>query len=196
VTNSAASSFPDHPPTEGVVDRIARGLRPARRAALGLGSNLGDREDTLRRAVRTLLDAPEIWSYGVSPFYETAPVGESDQPDYLNAVLVVDTTLSPRSLLERAMAVEEVYGRDRARERRWGPRPLDIDVLAVGESTCDDGTLVLPHPRLRERAFVLAPWSDVDPDFPVPGLGRVRDLLAALGTSGVRRRADLALVLP
>lgn len=182
--------------SEAIVDTITGNLRPIRRAALGLGSNLGEREDNLQGAVDALLDSPEIHAYGVSPVYETTPVGGPDQPDYLNAVLVVDTTLSPKSLLERAHAVEEAYGRDRSTEERFGPRPLDIDVLAVGDRQGELEGVTVPHPRIMERAFVLAPWADVDPSFDVPGLGTVRQLLDKVGSDGVRRRADLALDLP
>ncbi|RJK96032.1 2-amino-4-hydroxy-6-hydroxymethyldihydropteridine diphosphokinase [Vallicoccus soli] len=188
-----------------LVDTITGSLRPIRRAAFGLGSNLGEREEALQGAVDALLESPEIHAAGVSPVYETAPVGGPDQADYLNAVLVVDTTLPPRALLERAHAVEEAYGRDRAREERWGPRPLDIDVLAVGDQVVTGGGdgaggLVLPHPRAAERGFVLAPWADVDPGFRLPGSRTVRELLDEVagrgGLQGVRRRPDLALVLP
>jgi 2-amino-4-hydroxy-6-hydroxymethyldihydropteridine diphosphokinase len=184
---------PSSAEARGLLDTITGGLRPVRRAALGLGSNLGEREDALQGAVSSLLATPEIVVYGVSGVYETAPVGGPDQPDYLNAVLVVDTALSPRELLERAQAVEEAYGRDRAREQRWGPRTLDIDVLAVGDRTEDTADMTVPHPRLHERAFVLVPWCEVDPAFPVPGRAAVRDLLAAVDPAGVQRRADLAL---
>jgi 2-amino-4-hydroxy-6-hydroxymethyldihydropteridine diphosphokinase len=183
-----------------LVDTITGALRPIRRAALGLGSNAGEREEALQGAVDALLESPEIHAVGVSPVYETAPVGGPPQGDYLNAVLVVDTTLPPRALLERALAVEEAYGRDRAREERWGPRPLDIDVLAVGDQVVLTDELTLPHPRAAARGFVLAPWADVDPAFRLPGGAAVRDLLEAVardgGLEGVRRRPDLALALP
>jgi 2-amino-4-hydroxy-6-hydroxymethyldihydropteridine diphosphokinase len=186
-----------------VVDTITDSLRPIRRAALSLGSNVGDTLENLQGGLDSLLDTPGVEVYAVSPLYETDPVGGVEQPPVLNAVVVLDTTLSPRSLLERVHAIEEAYGRDRSREERWGPRTLDIDVLAVGDRVIDDRPggdpaapgMVLPHPRLAERAFVLAPWNDVDPSFEVPGRGRVRDLLAAVGTAGVRRRPDLALDL-
>ena len=181
--------------TENIVDTLTGELRPFRRAALALGSNLGDRLETLQNAIDTLLSTDEIMGVAVSPVYETEPVGgPADQPSYLNAVLLVDTTLSARSLLERAQAVEEVYGRNRT--EHWGPRTLDIDVLVVGNRIEDDGTVVVPHPRLHERAFVLAPWADVEPDAQVPGLGRVADLLAAVGRNGVRRLDDVQLELP
>jgi 2-amino-4-hydroxy-6-hydroxymethyldihydropteridine diphosphokinase len=182
--------------TENIVDTLTGQLRPWRRAALGLGSNLGDRLENLQGAVDALLGSPEVQAVSVSPVYETEPVGgPAEQPAYLNAVLVVDTTLSPRTLLERAHAVEEAFGR--VREERWGPRTLDVDVLAVGDKVVeeDDG-LVVPHPRAHERAFVLAPWADADRDATLPGHGRVVDLLDKVDRSGVRRRDDLVLELP
>lgn len=182
--------------TESIVDTITGQLSPIRRAALSLGSNVGERLDLLQCAVDSLIDTPELFVHAVSPVYETEPVGGPErQEPYLNAVLVVDTTMSPRALLERAHAVEEAYGRNRAQEERWGPRTLDVDVLAVGDQVVDAGDVVVPHPRLHERAFVLAPWNDVDPSFRVPGRGTVRELLLAVGTRGVSRRPDLALRL-
>jgi 2-amino-4-hydroxy-6-hydroxymethyldihydropteridine diphosphokinase len=165
-----------------------------RRAVLALGSNLGDRFGTLQAAVDALLGAPGIRAVAVSPVYETAPVGGPDQPDYLNAVLVVDTALSARALLDRALAVEEDLGR--ARVERWGPRTLDVDVVTIGEERHDDRLLTVPHPRAHERAFVLAPWHDAAPDAALPGHGPVADLLARTGADGVRRRDDLVLRLP
>jgi 2-amino-4-hydroxy-6-hydroxymethyldihydropteridine diphosphokinase len=165
-----------------------------RRAVLALGSNLGDRFATLQGAVTALLDAPGIDAVAASPVYETDPVGGPDQPDFLNAVLVVDTSLSADLLLARAKATEDAF--DRTREVEWGPRTLDVDVIAVGDETSDAPELTLPHPRAHERAFVLAPWHDVDADAEIPGQGRVADLLAASGGAGVHRRDDLELRLP
>ncbi len=149
-----------------------------RRAALAVGSNLGDREGHLRDAVELLSAAPGVSVVAVSSVFETAPVGGPDQGPYLNAVVVVSTQRSARELLTLAHSVEAVHGRERA--ERWGPRTLDVDVLAVGAEVSDDPTLVLPHPRAHERGFVLAPWAEIDPEFVVPGRGRVLDLLDAL----------------
>jgi 2-amino-4-hydroxy-6-hydroxymethyldihydropteridine diphosphokinase len=149
------------------------------RVALALGANLGDRPATLDSAVAQIGAAPGVDVVAVSPVYETDPVGgPSGQPAYLNAVLVADTTLDPDQLLALAHRVEDAHGR--VRLEHWGPRTLDVDVLAVGGTTSDRPELTLPHPRAHERAFVLVPWADVDPDFVVPGRGRVRDLLAVL----------------
>lgn len=165
-----------------------------RPAVLALGSNLDDRMENLQGGLDTLFDAPGLDFVAVSPVYETAPVGGPDQPDYLNAVLVVETTLSPRTLLERARNVEDAF--HRTREVRWGPRTLDIDLITVGTEILTEPDLVLPHPRAHERAFILAPWYDVDPDAEIPGRGRVADLLRSVGRAGVRRRDDLVLQPP
>ena len=163
-----------------------------RRVVLALGSNLGDRLENLQGAVDVLFDAPGLDFVAVSPVYETAPVlgagkagGGPEQPDYLNAVIVISTALSGRMILDRAHGIEEVFGR--VREQTWGPRTLDVDVIVSGDETSDDPVLTLPHPRAHERAFVLAPWHDIDPDAEIPGRGRVADLLQKTGLDGVRR---------
>ena len=156
-------------------------------AVLAIGANLGDRLGTLRAAVVALGRVPGITVLAVSPVYETDPVGGPDQPAYLNAVLNVRTTLGPRELLRAANGVEAASGR--VREVRFGPRTLDIDIIGYGDQTSDDPVLTLPHPRARERAFVLVPWLDVDPGAVLPD-GRVADLLAGLDASGVRRRPE------
>jgi 2-amino-4-hydroxy-6-hydroxymethyldihydropteridine diphosphokinase len=175
-------------------DTLTGELRPIRRAALGLGSNLGDRLEYLQAAVDTLTETPDIVPVAVSSVYETDPVGGPEgQPAFLNAVLVVDTMLSARTLVERALAVEDAYGR--SRHERWGPRTLDIDLLAVGSERIDEPGLVVPHPLAAGRSFVLQPWAEVDPDFVVPGVGRVGDLAVEAGTDGIRR-TDFYLLLP
>ena len=155
-------------------------------AVLGLGSNLGDRLAALQSAV------DRFETLAVSSVYESEPVGPP-QPDYLNAVIVVGWTGSPRELLEACHAAEAAYGR--VRSRRWGPRTLDVDVVAVGDLELDGPELVLPHPRAAERAFVLLPWLDVEPAAVLPDGRKVADVLATLDASGVRRRDDLALRL-
>jgi 2-amino-4-hydroxy-6-hydroxymethyldihydropteridine diphosphokinase len=166
---------------------------PTRRIALALGSNLGDRLANLQGAVDALVATPGVDAVVVSDVFETDPVGGPQQPDYLNAVLVADTTLSPRALLERAQVIEAQFGRERS--ERWGARTLDIDVLAVGDLVVDEPDLVVPHPRAPERAFVLLPWSVADPSAVVPGLGTVAALVTAVDVGGVRRRGDLALTV-
>ena len=181
--------------TENIVDTLTGQMRPIRRAVLALGANLGERLDTLQGAVDSLLASPVVAGVAVSPVYETEPVGgPPGQPPYLNAVLIVDTPLSARSLLERAHAVEEAFGRVRA--ERNGARTLDVDILTLADKVISEPDLLVPHPRAHERAFVLAPWADVDPDAVIPGCGPVRELLATVDRSGVQRRDDVALELP
>ncbi len=132
-----------------------------RRAYLGIGSNLGDRMEHLQQAVDDLAAADGVDVAAVSPVYETAPVGGPAQPDYLNAVVAVDTDRTPRALLELARAIE-AHG-ERIRTVRWGPRTIDVDVLLVGDERVDEPDLVVPHPRMTERAFVVVPLADLDP---------------------------------
>jgi 2-amino-4-hydroxy-6-hydroxymethyldihydropteridine diphosphokinase len=158
-----------------------------RSVVLALGSNLGDRRDILQGCVDAIAGIPEVQVMAVSPVYETVPVGGPPQPDYLNAALLARTTLPPGALLDRLHQIEAAF--NRVREVRWGPRTLDIDIITVEGEASDDPTLTLPHPRAHERAFVLAPWHDVDPDAVLPGHGSVVTLLAAVGASGIRRSA-------
>jgi dihydroneopterin aldolase/2-amino-4-hydroxy-6-hydroxymethyldihydropteridine diphosphokinase len=162
-----------------------------RRVAFGLGANLGDRVAALQGAIDVI--APHLHDPVVSSVYETAPVGGPEQPDYANAVLVGDSDDDPRSLLALAHEAEEIW--QRTREIRWGPRTLDVDILAVGDVVSDDPTLTLPHPRADRRAFVLVPWVEVDPAARLPDGRRVTDLLAALPVEqgSVRRRTDVSL---
>jgi 2-amino-4-hydroxy-6-hydroxymethyldihydropteridine diphosphokinase len=132
------------------------------RAYLGLGSNLGDRLAHLQAAVDGLAATPDVHVVAVSRVYETAPVGGPPQDDYLNAVVAVDTVLDPHELLAVAQRLEA--GEQRVRAERWGPRTLDVDVLLVGDDNVDEPDLVVPHPRMSERAFVLVPLADVAPD--------------------------------
>lgn len=164
------------------------------RLVLALGSNLGDRLGTLQRAVDALAATPGLDVMAVSPVYETVPVGGPEQPDYLNAVVVAETSRAARDILRRAQAIEAAA--QRRRDVRWGPRTLDIDVIVYGDEMSDDPALTLPHPRAHERAFVLAPWRDADPGAELPGYGRVAGLLEALPRHGVRRRDDVVLCHP
>ena len=175
------------------------GPAAARRAVLALGSNLGDRLATLQGGVDALLGAPGLALVALSPVYETVPVGGPPQPEYLNAVLIAETALAPADLLRRAQAAEAAFGR--VRHEVWGPRTLDVDVIVYGDVVSDDPELTLPHPRAQERAFVLAPWLDADPDAEIPGQGRVAALLDAVvarsgGQPGVRRLDDVQLRPP
>jgi len=153
------------------------------RVVIAMGSNLGDRLDYLQSGLDGLFDTPRLAFLAVSPVYETAPVGGPEQPDYLNAVAIGETTLPARAVLERCHSLEDAFGR--VRGEVWGPRTLDLDLIIYGDEVSDSPELTLPHPRAHERAFVLAPWHDADPDAVLPGWGKVADLLAALGTTGV-----------
>ena len=165
-----------------------------RRVVLALGSNLGDRLENLQGAVDALFDAPGLDFRAASPVYQTAPVGGPEQPDYLNAVVTADTALTGRTILDRAHGVEEAF--QRVREVAWGPRTLDVDVIVCGDEISDDPVLTLPHPRAHERAFVLAPWHDIEPDAEIPGHGRIEELLKAIGLDGVRRADGSGLQPP
>ncbi|PJE96311.1 2-amino-4-hydroxy-6-hydroxymethyldihydropteridine diphosphokinase [Streptomyces carminius] len=178
------------------VDAADMTLHNPKRAVLSIGGNLGNRLETLQGAVDALEETPGVRVKGVSPVYETKPWGvePGTQPAYFNAVVLLKTTLPPASLLERAHAIEEAYAR--VRDERWGPRTIDVDIVTYQDAVSDDPVLTLPHPRCHERAFVLAPWHDVDPDAEVPGHGPVAELLDAVGREGITRRDDLELRLP
>ena len=173
-------------------------------ALIAMGGNLGSVRATLDRAVAALCDGREVRLLARSSDYRTPPWGVTDQPAFVNLCLMVATDLVPRALLDRARSIEAAFGRNRAGEQQWGPRTLDIDIIACGDEISDDPQLTLPHPRAHERAFVLVPWHDVDPDASLPGFGPVTGLVARLGTIAgpagteadtVRRRSDLRLTV-
>ena len=172
------------------------------RAVLSVGSNLGDRPGTLQVCVHAIGGLTGTEVLAISPVYETAPVGGPAQPDYLNAVLTVRTALGPRALLAATQGIEADFGRVRSPgAERFGPRTLDIDIISYDGEVSDDPVLTLPHPRAHERAFVLAPWHDVDPEASLPGHGQVAALLATVlanagGRDGIRPRPDLVLGSP
>jgi 2-amino-4-hydroxy-6-hydroxymethyldihydropteridine diphosphokinase len=134
--------------------------------------------------VQVIAGLPDTDVLAISPVYETAPVGGPPQPEYLNAVLLIQTGLPPRDLLDKLHGVEAGFGRVRA--ERFGPRTLDIDIISYDGQVSDDPVLTLPHPRAHERVFVLLPWSDLDPEAELPGRGPVAALLAGLDRAGVR----------
>lgn len=170
---------------------------------LALGANADDPAAALASAVAALAALPVLAEVTASPVLETDPVGGPPQPDYLNAVVRATTTASPRDLLRACQGVEAAHGRDRHAEERWGPRLLDVDLVAYGRLVAADGgdpaagvpALVVPHPRAAERGFVLVPWARLAADDVLPGAGRVGDLAAALGdpAPGVRERPDVVL---
>jgi 2-amino-4-hydroxy-6-hydroxymethyldihydropteridine diphosphokinase len=174
-------------------DTITGEMHPIRRAVISIGSNLGERRVNLQGAVDTLADTPEVWVTAVSGVYETEPIDAPEgSKQFLNAIVLLDTTLSARTLLERAHAVESAYGRERGGERN-APRTLDVDLIVVGDRRADEEDLTLPHPRASERAFVLVPWLDLEPEAEIPGVGPVAELVEKTGREGVVLREDIEL---
>jgi 2-amino-4-hydroxy-6-hydroxymethyldihydropteridine diphosphokinase len=155
-------------------------------ALLALGGNIGDVRATLDRALAMLCRDGGVRVLARSANYRTPPWGVEDQPEFINACAKIATSLSPRALLSRAHEVERALGRDRAKEQRWGPRTLDIDLLAYDDLTIDEPGLQLPHPRLLQRAFVLVPLAEIAPDWEIAGT-TVRAALARLDTGGILR---------
>lgn len=150
------------------------------RAFVALGSNLGDREATIRAALDTLAAEPGLDLVAVSTLVDTEPVGDVEQPRFLNGAAAVDTELSPRDLLRALLAVEQRFGRRRDAAVPHGPRTLDLDLLLYGDAEIDEPGLTVPHPRMHERGFVLGPLAELAPGLEVPGKGRVESLLAAV----------------
>jgi len=174
-------------------DTLSGEMRPIRRAVLALGSNLGERMASLQGAVDAIADTPDVWITGVSPVYETEPVDcPPEAKTYLNAVVLIDTTLAATRLMDRALAIEDAFDRERS-EVQNAPRTLDVDLIVVGDRRSDEESLRLPHPRAHERAFVLRPWLDVDPGADFPDLGPVAALLDRADESGIKLRDDLVL---
>lgn len=155
-------------------------------ALLAFGGNVGDSRAILDRAVTLLCDGREVKLKARSPDYRTQPWGKTDQPPFINLCIAVETTLSPHALLEHAQAVERQLGRDRASEQHWGPRTADIDLIAYDDLALSSPELTLPHPRLFERAFVLAPLADIAPDRVIGG-GKVSKALEKLDLTGIER---------
>jgi len=155
-------------------------------ALLGLGGNVGDVRATLDEAVRRFADDLEVRLVARSSDYRTPPWGVTDQPPFINCVIAVATELSPRALLHRALAVERALGRDRAREQRWGPRAVDIDLLAYDQVITSEPDLTLPHPHLFERAFVLVPLVEIAPARVIAGR-RIAEAAAWIDATGIER---------
>ncbi|MGB1158896.1 MAG: 2-amino-4-hydroxy-6-hydroxymethyldihydropteridine diphosphokinase [Porticoccaceae bacterium] len=158
---------------------------------IGLGSNLGshsqggyqDRRAQLQQALDKIAEHPQITLIKVSRFFETTPVGPGDQPNYINAAAKIRTGLSAIELLDFLQSIECSQGRQRI--QRWGPRTLDLDILTYDQLVCDTDRLVIPHPRLHERAFVLAPLADIDPQLQIPNQENVAQLLANCSSNGI-----------
>jgi 2-amino-4-hydroxy-6-hydroxymethyldihydropteridine diphosphokinase len=155
-------------------------------ALLALGGNVGDVRDTFDRAIEKLCDGIAVRLTARSSDYVTPPWGVRDQPPFINSCLAVETSLTPQELLARAQTVERMFGRDRASEIHWGPRPLDIDILTYDDLVLRTPELTLPHPRLFERAFVLVPLAEIAPERMISGW-RVRAVLAKLDTAGIQK---------
>lgn len=160
-------------------------MSEVRRAFVGYGGNLGDVEITLAEALWAIDGLPQTSIRAQSALYRTKPWGQTDQPDFLNGVVELQTRMTPRVLLEHLLAIEERFGRVRANEERWGPRTLDLDLLVFGDEVIDEPGLHVPHPRLRERAFVLVPLAEIAPSLQIVGQGKVSDLLGQVDASGV-----------
>ena len=158
---------------------------------LSLGSNLGDRLDHLIKAITALANQPKIKVLKVSSVYQTKPVGGPEQDDYLNAVAKIQTELSALELLDVTQSIENNEGR--IREVRWGPRTLDIDVLTYDDLISADEKLTLPHPRISERAFVLVPFFEIDPQATISGLGKIADLYNQIAKFDVQLNSDMKL---
>lgn len=181
-------------PYELDADTMTGGMRPIRQAVLSVGSNLGDRAGRLQGAVSALEDTPEVTVVAISSVYETEPVGAPEgSGSFLNAVVLIDTTLTVHTLLDRALAIEDAFERERSEP--GAPRTLDVDIIVVGDRVANDDSLKLPHPRAHERGFVLVPWFEIDPEGEIPGHGFVADLLAGVDTSGVTKREDVEIIL-
>ncbi|CUR59561.1 2-amino-4-hydroxy-6-hydroxymethyldihydropteridinepyrophosphokinase (7,8-dihydro-6-hydroxymethylpterin-pyrophosphokinase) (HPPK) (6-hydroxymethyl-7,8-dihydropterin pyrophosphokinase) (PPPK) [metagenome] len=174
-------------------DSLTGEMHPIRRVVVALGSNLGERLASLQGAVDALRDTPDFFVTGVSPVYETDPVDSPEEAGpFLNAVVLADTTLPAARLMERALAIEDAFERERS-DIRNAPRTLDVDLIVVGDRRSNEDFLRLPHPRAHQRAFVLKPWHDLEPDAVFPERGPIADLLGETDASGVRKREDLAL---
>jgi 2-amino-4-hydroxy-6-hydroxymethyldihydropteridine diphosphokinase len=157
-------------------------------AFIALGGNLGDVRATFDQAIANLCDGDAVWLRARSSDYRTPPWGVTDQPPFINAAIAVTTSLSPHELLARAKACERVLGRDPARERRWGPRHIDLDILAYDDIELHDPDLMLPHPYMFERAFVLVPLAEIAPDRIIAGT-RVGEALTGIDARGVEKLA-------
>lgn len=169
-----------HRVRQALTDRFVY-VRPVTVTAyIGLGANLGDREQALAAAIAALGHIPGITVAELSSVRETTPWGPIAQPDYLNAVAAIETSLPPRALLARLLEIECALGRNREDEIRYGPRPIDLDLLVYGDEIVNEPGLEVPHPRLAERAFVLEPLAELASALELPGLGRVSDLLERL----------------
>ncbi len=153
--------------------------------AVGLGANLGDAEATLRGAIDAIALLPDTRLLKASRLYRTPAWGHTEQPDFINAVALLDTGLGARELLDRLLQIERECGRTRTPGERWGPRTLDLDLLLFGADAIDEPALRVPHPHLHERAFALLPLAEIAPDMEIPGIGIVGVVAATMASEGI-----------
>jgi len=155
------------------------------RAYVGVGGNVGDVETTIAEAMWALDSLPQTSIRAQSRLYRTPPWGNTEQPPFLNAVVELQTRLTPRVLLDLLLDIELRFGRDRSEGEKWGPRALDLDLLVFGEEQLDEPGMHIPHPHLHERAFVLVPLAEIAPRLEINGVGRVADLVQGVDTTGI-----------
>ena len=160
-------------------------MNPPIRAFLGMGGNVGDVPTTLAEAMWAIDSLPQTSIRAQSSFYRTPPWGRTDQPEFINAVVELQTRLDPRVLLNYLLEIETRFGRDRSESEKWGPRELDLDLLTFGDESIDEPGMHIPHPHLHERAFVLVPLSEIAPSLEIPGVGIVSELLASVSVDGI-----------
>ena len=154
-------------------------------AAVGLGANLGDAAASVREAIHALNSLPQTSLLRASRLYRTPAWGVTEQPDFINAVALLDTGLQAQALLQALLGIEREFGRIRIDGERWGPRTLDLDLLLFGDAVIDEPGLRVPHPHLHERAFALLPLAEIAPQMPIPGIGQVGELAAAMAADGI-----------
>ncbi len=159
---------------------------PAQRAYIGLGSNMGDGAEAIRRALAVLQSADDIELLRVSSLYSTAAWGRTEQPDFTNAVAEISTSMTAQQLLQKLLQLESELGRTRDRGH-WGPRLIDLDILSYASEQISTANLTLPHPRMHERAFVLIPLLELEPDYSIAGLGSAQEWLEKLQNQPVQR---------
>ncbi len=179
-------------PFEIDIDTLGN-LRPISKVVFSLGSNMGEPDEILSEAIQHLGDTPDLMLVDISPVYQTKPVGDVEQDDFLNLVVIAESTLEPLTILDRVHAIEEHFVRERLIP--GGPRTLDIDLILVGRHSSQPG-LDLPHPRTHERAFVLVPWLDVEPNAELPEYGPIAELVEDVDLTGVIRRDDIVIAMP
>jgi len=161
------------------------------RVYIGLGSNLENPLQQIKTAINDLQSIAEITIISVSSLYQSPPMGPADQPDYINAVLSLETSLAPHQLLDALQSVEQLHGRER--KRHWGERTLDLDILLYGDQILDDQRLKIPHPGMHERAFVLYPLAEIAPNIEIPGIGNLQKILPSCPQGDLQQVEQISL---